>query len=371
MSVFHEIPRPAVEKSLDSWWKADQGLSPTALANALPTCQAGANVLTSIMLDLKAQLELHTNIDLETAEDASDLITIVSYLYFGPLFGILSTLGGKLGTGMYDQNFYDYEKAMSNLLEAVYAAQAALRIVRPALFGQQLQTMENILWSGSDQMVKITPTNPIVLLLRIVTAREKWDSLEHLCKEYRRLNIAKSRGLHPGLPKTIFVCRGTSPNDDPVYGISASADHWTHFEELNQFVWKLRNSRLNAIAKAVDGGEGDVRRIKVWSRNIPQRRKGEGKNKPTVASLVQNSRVYFSHLHDVATPLTCPSFQPKARCIRCQVLFRYEVPQNVKEKEKDVPDDIYTGFSCAEIHAHFFCRALENRRHAKCITHGI
>ncbi|KAF5576224.1 hypothetical protein FPCIR_12711 [Fusarium pseudocircinatum] len=346
MPGYRESLRPAVEENLDQWWSATRDLGSTTLAIASNQCRDGATALDLMMRDLKAQLNLDTNIDSATVEDASGLITIIAYFFYGPLFGILMALGRNSETRMYDDNLFKYEKAMSKLLGAIHEAQTALNIVRPTLFGQPLQMVRNIFLSGNERMVKITPINPIGLLLRIVTA-------QHLCEEYRRLSIAKSEKLHVGLPRAIFTCRGTSPNGDP----------------LNDFILQLRNSRLDAIAKAVDGGEDDVKDIKKWSRELRRRRQGKKpKKQEPFANLVQNPPGHFSHLDDVATPLQCPSFQPKARCTRCQILFRYEVPDNVKGQEKVMSVVLYRDLSCVEAYAHFFCRALEHRGHAKCVT---
>ncbi|KAF5627421.1 hypothetical protein F52700_8346 [Fusarium sp. NRRL 52700] len=309
--------------------------------------------------------------DVETVDDACDLITIVSFLLCGPLYGLLAVLGRKAETHIYNRTFNRYGKAIVKLLEATEKAQKALNIVRPAHFLQPLEILENILATGRKRVVTITPIVPIELLMRVVTARRRWDNLEQLCEEYRSLNIAKSRGLCAGLPKTTFLCIGTSPNGDSIYSISTSADHWPFFEKLDQFVLNLRRSRRNAIITAVKGGKKDARYIKEWSEALQSRHKGNKENNQKMeplASLIENPPGYFSHLHDVATPFECPSFWPRARCFRCQVLFRYEVPDNVKVQERNV-SDINLGLTCAETYAHFFCRALEDRGHAKCIRH--
>ncbi|KAH7166714.1 hypothetical protein DER46DRAFT_659349 [Fusarium sp. MPI-SDFR-AT-0072] len=207
-------------------------------------------------------------------------------------------------------------------------------------------------------------------LITIVSFSVSGPLLEHLCAEYRNLKIANSRKLYASLPKAIFACRGTSPNGDLVYSTAASADHWAGFKKLHDFVKKLRNSRHDAITKAVDRGKNEAYDIQEWSEVLWRRRKDKkNKKNETVAGLAQNPLGYFSHLHDVATPVECPSFQPKARCTRCQALFRYAVPDNVKEKEKAMPEVLFRGFTCAETYAHFFCRALEGQGHATCVRH--
>ncbi|KAF5568322.1 hypothetical protein FPHYL_2860 [Fusarium phyllophilum] len=302
MPVYRESPRPAIGTLLNIWWSADKDVTP----NALSTCIEGAMALALMMHDLKAQLDLCINMDAETVYDARDLITIVWFLLCGPLYGILAALGRKAGTRTYKRTFNRYAEAMVKLLEAIENAHKALNIIQPGHFWQTLEILESILVSGRKQMVTITPIVPIELLMRVVTARKKWDSLditpEQLCEEYRNLNIA-------------------------IYSISTSADHWRFFGKLNEFVSKLR--RRKAITNAVHGGEDHAKLIKEWSEALESRRKrSEEKNQKMepLASLIENPPGYFSHLHDAATPFECPSFEPKARCTRCQVLFRYEVP---------------------------------------------
>ncbi|KAF5650204.1 uncharacterized protein FTJAE_628 [Fusarium tjaetaba] len=253
--------------------------------------------------------------DDETIDDARDLITIVSFLLCGPLYGILTALRRKAETHTYKRTFNRYAEEMVNLLEAIENAHTALNTMKPGHFGQMLDILQSILVSGHRKPVKITPIVPIELLMRVVTARKKWDSLEQLCEEYRNLNIAKSRGLSAGLPKTTFLCIGAMPNSDPVYIISTSADHWPFFWNLNNFVLKLRHSRRKAITKAVPGGEKDARLIKEWSETLEGRRK----------RMEENSQ----------------RMEPLA-------LFRYEVPDNLKEKERVESHKVNLGLTCAE-----------------------
>ncbi|EWG41390.1 hypothetical protein FVEG_03520 [Fusarium verticillioides 7600] len=340
MPVYRESPTPAIETLLSIWWSAEKDVT----RNALSTCIERVMALTLMIHDLKAQPDLYINMDAETVDDARDLITIVSFLLCGPLYGILTALRRKAETHTYKRTFD-----------------------RPGHFWQTLEILESILVSGRRKPVTITPIVPIELLMRLVTARKKWDSLE-----YRNLNIAKSRGLSAGLPKTTFPCIGAMPNSDRVYIISTSADHWRLFGKLNDFVLNLRHSRRKGITNAVHGGGKDAKLVKEWSEALESRRKrSEEKNQKMepLASLIENPPGYFSHLHDVATPFEYPSFELKARCTRCQVLFRYEVPDNVKVKEKVESHKIHLGFTCAETYAHFFCRALEQQAHA--VTESI
>lgn len=164
------------------------------------------------------------------------------------------------------------------------------------------------------------------------------------------------------MAKAVFICRGISTSNGPKYIIAASADHWTGYKKLSNFVKKLRDHRRKATTMELGRGRGEEASfITEWSDDLWRRRnKGE-----SLSRLVTHPEGCFSHLHDFATPLDCPSFQPKPRCIRCQALFEYVVPDHVSSRERG-ETALYKGFTCAETYAHFLCEELEGKGHATC-----
>jgi hypothetical protein len=176
MLVYRESQPPTTETILGLWLYANDDLS----FKAVRTCRGGAKALTLMMQDLKVQLELRTNIDVATVNDAIDLITVVSFFLFGPLIGILKAMHREDKRLMYNKSFYKCHKAMSTLLKAVSEAQDALNTIQTAQTVQEVELMEIICLSKKryfTEAVRITPISPIELLLRIVTARKRWDSL--------------------------------------------------------------------------------------------------------------------------------------------------------------------------------------------------
>lgn len=68
----------------------------------------------------------------------------------------------------------------------------------------------------------------------------------------------------------------------------------------------------------------------------------------------------FCHEESTLRALTCPKFELKSRCIRCQGLFSYHIEPHYERLEmedreagKTVVND---GTSCAEVYAHFYCK---------------
>lgn len=182
-----------------------------------------------------------------------------------------------------------------------------------------------------------------------------------LCQEYRSLNIANSTGVQNTLAKAVFVCIGVSTGNSPACTITASADHWTGYPKLSNFVKKLRQMRrMVTIGDVGRGRNKGAPLIVEWSEDLWKRRLDENES---LSSLVAHPKGYFSHLYDVATPLKCPSFKPKARC---QALFEYAVPDDVRERER-TETALYQGFTCAETYAHLFCRQLGGKGHAPCV----
>ncbi|KAG9503586.1 hypothetical protein J7337_003537 [Fusarium musae] len=166
--------------------------------------------------------------DAETVDDARDLITIVSFLLCGPLYGILTAPRRKAETHTYKRTFDRYAEEIVKLLEAIENAHKALNIIRPGHFWQTLEILESILVSGRWKPVTITPIVPIELLMRVVAARKKWDSL---------------------------------------------------------------SDRRKGITNAVHGGGKDAKLVKEWSEALESRRKrSEEKNQKMepLASLIEN-----------------------------------------------------------------------------------
>ncbi|KAK3936676.1 hypothetical protein QBC46DRAFT_345389 [Diplogelasinospora grovesii] len=77
----------------------------------------------------------------------------------------------------------------------------------------------------------------------------------------------------------------------------------------------------------------------------------------------QNKDNIANHHEERCIPLSCPSFEPKPRCLRCQGLFIYGMDGNLLDREKKLRGDkvkpvgrlCHQGWNCAETIAYFCC----------------
>lgn len=177
MSIYRRLQRCKFDVYLYSWHDVPKEyLTP----EAMEACRAGARVLTLIMQDLRVQLELYTAIDLETALDATELITVASFFYFGPLIGMAMATKDKAKTRADHERVNSQIAEMDQLYRTVSEAQRALSNLQTAGAVRVLEDITSI-YSSTDRFfstpVQITLLSPIELLMRIVTARQTWKSL--------------------------------------------------------------------------------------------------------------------------------------------------------------------------------------------------
>ena len=125
--------------------------------------------------------------------------------------------------------------------------------------------------------------------------------------------------------------------------IHRSRDHWTNFTTMETHARDARNYRL--IAAPFTPFQ-DILYITSISDEIRN-------NFPNPTDLPQ----VFNHQNELAIPLACPGFAMRARCIRCQQLFNYRVPQAVIHQELGQQQGTNIVLNCAEVYGHFFCLA--------------
>lgn len=138
--------------------------------------------------------------------------------------------------------------------------------------------------------------------------------------------------------------------------ITTSKENWYGFEAMNDFVKKARKSRYKH--SAILEFSGDIEVIEVMSNKIMKLTKSG-------PSEVMCHGLSFDHSKVQAQILSLPGCAPKARCQRCQVLFRFSVTPSVLQLERypgyasDSEEYIgtNTGMDCAECFAHFYCKA--------------
>jgi hypothetical protein len=132
--------------------------------------------------------------------------------------------------------------------------------------------------------------------------------------------------------------------------ITTSTDRRDEFRLIHDFAWRARDSRL--AREPFASRQEDIGLI----RDLSQRLLNDlSKTKEKKQRIVSEVSSWFSHDGILAVPLGCLDFTPSPRCLRCQALFRYNVPNYVNEEEMKYQNG-NPNLTCAEAYAHFYCR---------------
>ena len=144
--------------------------------------------------------------------------------------------------------------------------------------------------------------------------------------------------------------------------IPALVAQWVGFQVMNRFAKEARRSRC--AADPFQQYENDIAHIEKETsalKDIFPRKTAIFLKKTDISKLL-SSPISFNH-HDVTIRiLECSGFGLKARCLRCQALFRYHVEEEVAELERRYRAypgiaSVNLDLNCAETYAHFYCRA--------------
>ncbi|KZZ89161.1 hypothetical protein AAL_07809 [Moelleriella libera RCEF 2490] len=185
------------------------------------------------------------------------------------------------------------------------------------------------------------------------------------------------------IPHTVFVCTGSNgaAANPPTIVVTTSQDVWGAFTTMQNFATRCRQPLRRLDWNGV-GANRDSMNIRGASRNLrtAYRNAVAGLpapvtpiNRQVARGAVRNQYlVQFNALHtnECATPFSCPSFRPKARCLRCQGLFDYNVQPIVWMTNAEIALRMaqelkcHLKLACAECIAHYACR------HAKA-NHGL
>ncbi|PNP75005.1 hypothetical protein FNYG_11652 [Fusarium nygamai] len=177
MSVYSETTKPSFKVSFKDWRDIDLDDDELSLPTLVSACERGAKVFTLILRDLQGELERHADIPEVIAQDAKDLIALVSFYFHGPLRAVLNT------SERWDVMQNSYSRVFDGLHESVRLVQSILD--RPSAPARIVQNMEAS--SRSKSIVEISSRSPIELLLRAVTAHQRWDRLGMNLKAFKCL----------------------------------------------------------------------------------------------------------------------------------------------------------------------------------------
>ncbi|KAI0401003.1 hypothetical protein F4802DRAFT_601418 [Xylaria palmicola] len=173
--------------------------------------------------------------------------------------------------------------------------------------------------------------------------------------------------VRKGIPGTVFLCTDDdgATGAPPMIVVTTSQDVWGAFSRAERWARSNRQTlarlgwRLNADSHLVRAHSNTVR---TAFRNIPNIAGLTPVNRRNARQAVINANnglMQINHGAETATPLHCPQFTLKPRCLRCQTLFMYNVPNNVILEEQRmlgyVNPRCRTSLCCAETIAYYQC----------------
>jgi hypothetical protein len=178
------------------------------------------------------------------------------------------------------------------------------------------------------------------------------------------------------IPKTVFVCTGSDgaafEEDKPAnIVVATSQDEWGGFNIMQNFATRCRQ-RLRRLNWNGVGANREPLGIRPHSTTLRQQYIAAvtGAIPPVVTDndrrnarrpVMTNWQHSVDHSTECATPYTCPGFQPKARCLRCQAFFQYDMqpiatlvgPEFTVLGMRELKSHL--ALTCAECIAHYGC----------------
>jgi hypothetical protein len=162
-----------------------------------------------------------------------------------------------------------------------------------------------------------------------------------------------------GVPYVAFICSGVT-----TFVVTTSHDRWNGMSVMYEFSGRCRAHRV-----ATNPGP-----FRPMHTNVPglSQRLFQELDPLRPPHLEQKRRNVINqdkwaptrrHLSETARCFACPSFEPMARCLRCQALFRYNLPVEVTNLERILREQprkkVIFDWECAEAFAHYFCEAAK------------
>ncbi|VBB80925.1 Putative protein of unknown function [Podospora comata] len=322
-------------------------------------------------------------------DDAVDLVRLGYWLVLGPMGEVARERRYRLGGGF-------PTTADLNFLELLWGISATIETIETRIFNvpnaEQLPhnaEHRGILtdinqWTNSDEDTShnISALGFLELLLRIVADISPnlaafRNSLNNLLTCRPRNHVYQQRGL----PRVIFVCAGTN---NGTHVITTSKDNWFHFTSLWAAANYARAQRQTLPPIVLLGGGGQPafnvvgRSDAVYQEFYDAEEDVARIQSDNAADIIRSGTITFwqnqaarfaNHANERCLPMTVPDFAVKARCLRCQALFRYNVNHadapGLVGAEADWRGNRRLGIAvlcnkdwdCAETLAHFYCVA--------------
>ncbi|KAK0659193.1 hypothetical protein QBC41DRAFT_341396 [Cercophora samala] len=324
-------------------------------------------------------------------DDARDLVRLGYWLILGPMWEVIQERHYRLGNNfpsMADLEFIDYLMGIATTLELIETRIFNVPNVQQLPQNVQHQGILNDIaqWTNPNNQTaqNISVLGLLELLLRVVAHSS--PNLAALRASMNNLHTHRPRNQlyqKRGLPRVMFVCAGAN---NGMHVITTSKDHWYDFTSLWAAADAARVQRQASPPIVLPGGGGHpAMNIVGLSNGVYQEFSNAEADVARVlsdnaAEIIRAGTVTFwqnqpgaprfaNHANERCLPLTVPDFAVKARCLRCQALFRYNV------NHADAPGLVAAegawrgnrrlgvavlcngGWDCAETLAHFYCVA--------------
>ncbi|KAK4653907.1 hypothetical protein QC762_510640 [Podospora pseudocomata] len=325
-------------------------------------------------------------------DDARDLVRLGYWLVLGPMWEVVQERHYRLGGGpggfptMADLSFIDYLMGICSTLEIIETRIFNVPNVQKLPHNVQHEGILNDIaqWTNPNNQTaqNISVLGFLELLLRIVAHTSPnlaafRASLNNLRTHQPRNHIYHKRGL----PRVMFVCAG---GNNGMHVITTSKDNWYDFTSLWAATDAARVQRQTCPPIVLPGGGGQPAfNVIGWSNAVFHEFSNAEADVARILSdnaaeiirsntitVWQNQAARFAnHANERCLPMTVPDFAVKARCLRCQALFRYNVnhPDALGlvgaeaawrgNRRLGVAVLCNGDWDCAETLAHFYCVA--------------
>jgi hypothetical protein len=181
-------------------------------------------------------------------------------------------------------------------------------------------------------------------------------------------------GGYKGIPRVIFICAGHN-NGGSTFVVTTSQDDWFGYTRISLWAHENRLWYRPISAPITNAPAMSVNRLSLQlfnNYNAVQAHANAAPN-PAAVSAIRLQVInawrgipanFANHANEVFTPLGYPGFEIKARCLRCQAMFHYNLnvaPNLVnlerawRSRKAPLNHLCQRRFICAETIGHFYC----------------
>ncbi|KAK0716564.1 hypothetical protein B0T21DRAFT_375121 [Apiosordaria backusii] len=324
-------------------------------------------------------------------DDARDLVRLGYWLIQCPMWEVVQERRYRLGNNfpsMDDLEFIDYLMGIETTLELIETRIFNVPNIQQLPHNVQHQGILNDIaqWTNVNNWTaqNITVLGFLELLLRVVAHTS--PNMATLLASMNNLHSHRPRNLQyqkRGLPRVMFLCSGAN---NGMHVVITSKDHWYDFTSLYDVANAGRVQRHGSPPVILPGAGGQPAFNVIGLSNGVYQEFFNAEAavarvlSDNAAEIIRAGSITFwqnqaggphfvNHANERCLPMTVPDFAVKARCLRCQALFRYNANHadapGLPAAEAAWRGDRRLGvavlcnkdWSCAETLAHFYCVA--------------